>query len=63
LLIAEAEQEQFWPGESRQLADMVSGPAQVVRFTASEGANFHCQPLARLQIEPRLFDWLAPLMK
>lgn len=63
LLITDPEQEQFWPGQSRQLADMVSGPAQVVRFTANEGANFHCQPLARLQIEPRLFDWLAPLMK
>jgi hypothetical protein len=63
LLIADPEQEQFWPGQSHQLADMVSGPAQVVRFTANQGANFHCQPLARLQIEPQLFDWLAPMMK
>ncbi len=63
LLIADPEQEQFWPGQSRQLADKVSGPAQIVRFTAKQGANFHCQPLARRQIEPQLFDWLTPLMK
>jgi hypothetical protein len=30
-----------------------------VHFTADEGANFHCQPMARLLTDQRMFDWLA----
>jgi hypothetical protein len=28
------------------------------RFTQTEGASFHCQPLARELTEQRMFDWL-----
>jgi len=27
-------------------------------FTADEGADYHCQPLARLLTDERMFDWL-----
>ncbi|WP_280420699.1 alpha/beta hydrolase family protein [Nocardia carnea] len=58
LFIADPEDEQFWPGQSRRLAEMVSGPVHRCRFTAAEGANYHCQPLARALTEQRMFDWL-----
>jgi hypothetical protein len=59
VLVTDPEDEQFWPGQSEQLADMVGGPAELMHFTAEEGANFHCQPMARLLTDQRMFDWLA----
>ena len=59
LLITSPEGEQFWPGQSQQLGDLLPGRADLVAFTAAEGANFHCQPEARLLTDQRMFDWLA----
>ena len=47
LLITEPEDEQFWPGQSQALYDLLQGPRELVRFTAAEGANRHCEPLDR----------------
>lgn len=61
LLVTAPDDEQFWPGQSSRLVDMVragGGQAELLRFTAGEGANFHVQPLARLLTENRMFDWL-----
>lgn len=58
LFIADPEDEQYWPGQSRRLAEMVAGPVHRCRFTAAEGANYHCQPLARARTDQRMFDWL-----
>lgn len=58
LLITSPEDEQFWLGQSEKLASLVPGETEVVTFTAAEGANYHCQPLARLLTEQRMFDWL-----
>ena len=58
LLITSPDNEQFWPGQSEKLAALVPGGTELVRFTAAEGANYHCQPLARLLTEQRMFDWL-----
>lgn len=58
LLITSAEGEQFWPGQSAELASLVGGECTVQLFTAEEGANFHGQPLARALTEQRIFDWL-----
>ena len=57
LLITEPEGEQFWPGQSAALADLVQG-AEVAHFSASQGADLHCQPMGRLLTENRVFDWL-----
>jgi len=57
LFITDPEDEQFWPGQSEQLAALVPG-STLQRFTAAEGANFHCQPLARTLTDQRMFDWL-----
>jgi hypothetical protein len=57
LLITNPEHEQFWPGQSEQLAALVPG-STLVGFSASEGADFHCQPLGRQLTDQRVFDWL-----
>lgn len=58
LLILSPESEQFWPGQAAQLAALTSGISTLVPFTAAEGADGHCQPLARTLTAQRLFDWL-----
>ena len=58
LLITEPEDEQFWPGQSQALYDRLPGPRELVRLTAAEGANRHCEPLGQATREARVFDWL-----
>jgi hypothetical protein len=58
LLITDPEDEQFWPGQSQQLRDRLPGPAELVRFTAAEGAGRHCEPMASALRDARVFDWL-----
>lgn len=58
LLITAPEHEQFWPGQSQKLADLTKGVSTLVPFSAAEGADEHCQPLARALTDQRMFDWL-----
>jgi hypothetical protein len=58
LLITAPEGEQFWPGQSEQLASLTPGISTVIKFTAAEGADEHCQPLARTLTAQRMYDWL-----
>ena len=58
LLITNPEDEQFWPGQSQQLHDLLEGPKELVAFTAHEGANRHCEPMGILTRDARVFDWL-----
>lgn len=58
LLILDPEGEEFWPGQSRRLYDVLPGPKALVAFTAAEGADQHCEPMARALVEQRMFDWL-----
>lgn len=58
LLILSPENEQFWPGQAEQLAALTSTVSTIVPFTAAEGADGHCQPLARALTAQRMFDWL-----
>jgi hypothetical protein len=59
LLVTDPEGEQFWPGQSKQLADLLGDRAHRVEFTAEEGANLHCQPLGRAITDERMFAWLG----
>jgi dienelactone hydrolase len=61
LLLSDPEDEQFWPGQSAALA-AAAPDATLVRFTAAEGANFHCQPMGRSLTEQRMFDWLDTVL-
>lgn len=58
LLLTDPEDEQFWPGQSERLAALAPDVSTLVRFTAAEGANYHCQPLGRALTDQRMFDWL-----
>ncbi|MCT1394665.1 prolyl oligopeptidase family serine peptidase [Microbacterium sp. p3-SID338] len=58
LLILSPENEQFWPGQAEQLANLTTSVSTVISFTAAEGADGHCQPMARALTAQRMFDWL-----
>jgi hypothetical protein len=58
LLITDPENEQFWPGQSQQLAELVGDNATLMPFTAAEGADGHCEPRAPTLRNQRIFDWL-----
>ncbi|PPG33632.1 dipeptidyl aminopeptidase [Pseudoclavibacter sp. RFBG4] len=57
LLITAPENEQFWPGQSEELASLVPA-SELVPFTAVNGADSHCEPLARTAVNEVLLDWL-----
>jgi hypothetical protein len=59
MLITDPEEEQFWHGQSQQLHDALPGPdREIVPFTAAEGANWHCEPMARSLVDQRVVDRL-----
>ncbi|GGF41158.1 alpha/beta hydrolase family protein [Subtercola lobariae] len=58
LLITDPQGEQFWPGQAEQLATLTPSVSTIVHFTEAEGANGHCQPMARSLTAQRMFDWL-----
>jgi hypothetical protein len=59
LLITDPDDETFWPGQSDQLAGLLPGEHRVVRFHREDGANFHCQPMARADTEFIMFDFFT----
>ncbi len=58
LLITSPDDEQFWPGQSAELATLLTAPHQVLELTRSDGANYHCQPLAQRFTQAQTFAWL-----
>jgi hypothetical protein len=58
IMITDPEGEQFWPGQSRRLYDALPGRKMLVPFTRADGADMHCEPMARSLLEQRMFDWL-----
>jgi hypothetical protein len=58
ILITSPENEQFWPGQSQELFGKLSGRPAIVAFTAAEGADSHCEPMASGIRGERIFDWL-----
>ena len=63
IMITEPEDEQFWPGQSQKLYDMLGGTGQLVKFTAAEGANRHCEPMGVAVRDARIFDWLDTYLR
>ncbi|MGH3733916.1 MAG: hypothetical protein ACRDVC_11210 [Acidimicrobiales bacterium] len=58
MLVTETVGERFFPGQSKLLFDSLTGPKVLIPFTEAEGANDHCEPMARSLLEQRMFDWL-----
>jgi hypothetical protein len=59
LLILDPADEQFFPGQPRQLYDLLAGEKAIIEFTQAQGANFHCQPTGRQLTHTQMLDWLA----
>lgn len=58
VLITDPEGEQFWPGQSYRLYELITAPKTLMKFTAAEGANWHCEPMAPVLRTHRVLDWL-----
>jgi hypothetical protein len=58
LLVCDPDGEQFWPGQAQRLVDALPDYAELLPFRAAEGADFHCEPMARALVDQRMFDWL-----
>jgi hypothetical protein len=63
LLITEPANEAYWPGQSRQLYDLVTSPKKLVSFPESDGADLHCEPNGIGIRDLRIFNWLDQTMK
>ena len=62
MLVTDPDGEQFWPGQSQQLYEALPGPKELVRFTAAEGADLHCEPKTPGLRARRIFDWLDSVL-
>jgi Prolyl oligopeptidase family len=63
LLITEPANETYWPGQSRQLYDLVKSPKQLTRFSESDGADLHCEPKGTGVRDLRVFNWLDDTLR
>ncbi len=59
MLILDPDNEQFFPGQPRQLYDLLPGEKEILEFSQAQGANFHCQPTGRQLTHTQMLDWLA----
>jgi hypothetical protein len=58
-LIADPDDETFWPGQSRDLyRQLASSDREITHFAREDGANFHCEPMGRAEAECRMLDFL-----
>jgi hypothetical protein len=62
IMITNPEGEQFWPGQSQELFDGVTGTKVIVPFTKAEGADLHIEPMGRSLLEQRMYDWLDDIL-
>jgi hypothetical protein len=58
MLITEPANEAFWPGQSGRLYDLLTCPKTLIPFSASDGADLHCEPAGYGLRDLRVFNWL-----
>ncbi|WP_181832541.1 alpha/beta hydrolase family protein [Bosea caraganae] len=58
MLITAPANEAFWPGQSGRLHDLLTCPKTLVPFSASDGADLHCEPAGYGLRDLRVFNWL-----
>jgi hypothetical protein len=63
LLITEPANEVYWPGQSRQLYDLVKSPKELVHFSESDGADLHCEPKGTGLRDLHVFNWLDQTLR
>jgi hypothetical protein len=63
LLITEPANEAYWPGQSRQLYDLVKARKALVPFSESDGTDLHCEPKGTGLRDLRVFNWLDQTLR
>jgi hypothetical protein len=63
VLLTGPDHEQFWPGQSQELYDKLPEAKALIRFTAEEGADSHCEPAGNGIRGERIFGWLDQQIK
>jgi len=58
MLITSLVNEAYWPGQSKQLYDLLSCPKKLVEFSVADGADLHCEPKGTGIRDLRVFNWL-----
>jgi hypothetical protein len=58
MLITSPVNEAYWPGQAKQLEDMLTCPKKLLDFTEAEGADLHCEPKGTGIRDLRIFNWL-----
>jgi hypothetical protein len=58
MLITSPVNEAYWPGQSKQLQDLLTCPKKLVEFTEADGADLHCEPKGTGIRDLRVFNWL-----
>jgi hypothetical protein len=59
LLIADPDDETFWPGQADELDKLLTSEHELIHFSREDGANFHCEPMGRAEAEFAMFDFYA----
>ncbi|MFJ7204157.1 alpha/beta hydrolase family protein [Streptomyces sp. NPDC098789] len=62
-LVLDYEAEQFYPGQPRQMYDLLRARREYVKLTGATGAQLHCSPMAPQQHCDVVFDWLADILR
>jgi pimeloyl-ACP methyl ester carboxylesterase len=62
MLITEPVNEAFWPGQSRQLYDLLTSPKKLMPFSEADGADLHCEPKGTGLRDLRVFNWLDEIL-
>ena len=58
MLITSPVNEAYWPGQSKQLYELLTCPRKLVEFSLSDGADLHCEPKGTGIRDLRVFNWL-----
>lgn len=61
LLLLDPVCEHFWPGQGADLQATAPVPVHRRAYTAADGADSHCQPLAAWRVAEDMFDWMDTL--
>lgn len=62
-LVLDYDFEQFYPGQPRQMYDLLRTRREYVKLTKATGAQLHCSPMAPQQHCDVVFDWLADVLR
>ena len=63
MLITNPEAEAFFPGQPKELYDMLRCPKTLIDFTAEQGAQLHCEANSPGYRDFRIYNWLDETLK